>query len=231
MKLGIMQPYFFPYIGYWQLLNAVDKYVIYDNIQYTKKGWINRNVILANNGTTHLSIPIKKDSDYLDIRDRYISESYDKQKVLNQIYSIYKNAPYFQEVFELVRQIIMYEDGNLFSYILYSLREVCRYLCIDTEIIVSSTIDIDHSLRGSEKVLSICKKLQADNYYNAIGGIELYDKKTFKEGGINLSFVNTFPMRYTQFGDEFCPNLSIVDVMMFNSVDEIGSMLSKYELR
>ena len=230
MILGIMQPYFCPYIGYWQLLNAVDKYVVYDNIQYSKKGWINRNMILANNGTSHISIPIKKDSDYLDIRDRFVSGNLDKSKLLNQIRTIYKNAPHFKDAFELMRRILLFEDDNLFSYIYNSIKEICSYLSINTELIVSSTIEIDHSLKGEKKVLSICKKLMADTYYNAIGGIELYDKDLFKKEHINLFFVKTQPVFYKQFSSDFRQNLSIIDVLMFNSVEEVQLMLSKYEL-
>ena len=231
MKLGIMQPYFCPYIGYWQLLNAVDKYVIYDNIQYTKKGWINRNMILSGNGTAHISIPLKKDSDYLDIKDRSISESFDKEKMLNQIRSTYRKAPYFTDVYEVMQQIILYDNENLFMYLFNSIKHICEYLLINTELIVSSTIAIDHSLKGEEKVLSICKTLQANVYYNAIGGVELYDKALFKKENVDLFFVETQPINYKQYTDIFSENLSIVDVMMFNSVEEIRSILLKYELR
>ena len=80
MKLAIMQPYFFPYIGYFQLIKSVDEFVIYDNIQYTKKGWINRNRILVNGTDYLISLPLKKDSDYLNVVDRQLAESWEKDR-------------------------------------------------------------------------------------------------------------------------------------------------------
>ncbi|WP_108822504.1 WbqC family protein [Dysgonomonas sp. Marseille-P4361] len=230
MKIGIMQPYFLPYIGYFQLLNAVDKYVIYDNIQYTKKGWINRNRILQNGKDLLISIPLEKDSDYLDVKDRYVSKSFDKKKLLNQIRESYRKAPHFEEVMPMMEDIINFEGENLFQYIYNSMQRICRYLNINTEIVISSSLSIDHSLKGQEKVLAICKELQATDYINAIGGQELYNKEDFEKENIGLHFLSTNPIEYKQFKNEFVPWLSILDVMMFNSVGEIGEMLVNYKL-
>ncbi|MDH6309748.1 hypothetical protein M2451_002068 [Dysgonomonas sp. PFB1-18] len=230
MKLGIMQPYFLPYIGYFQLLNAVDKYVIYDNIQYTKKGWINRNRILQNGKDLLISVSVEKDSDYLDIRDRVVSAGFDRKKLLNQIRESYRKAPYFGEVMPFIEEIVNCEDTNLFDYVYNSVKQVCNYLDIKTEIIVSSTLDIDHSLKGQDKVIAICKELGATDYYNAIGGQELYTVEDFKKENINLHFVSTNPIEYKQFANEFVAWLSILDVMMFISVDEIRGMLGNYKL-
>ena len=230
MKLGIMQPYFLPYIGYFQLLNAVDKYVIYDNIQYTKKGWINRNRILQNGKDLMITIPLEKDSDYLDVKERYLSVGFDKKKLLNQIRESYRKAPYFEQVMPLIERIINYDDNNLFHYIDNSVREICRYLEINTEIIISSSLGIDHSLKGQDKVIAICKELKATDYYNAIGGQELYSPEEFKKENINLHFISSSPIEYKQFANEFVPWLSILDVMMFNSLEDIHKILDNYEL-
>lgn len=230
MKIGIMQPYFLPYIGYFQLLNAVDKYVIYDNIQYTKKGWINRNRILQNGKDLLITVPVEKDSDYLDIKDRLVSNGFDRQKLLNQIREAYRKAPHFDSVISLIENIINIDENNLFDYIYNSVKTVCEYLNIDTEIIISSTLDIDHSLKGQDKVISICKKLGATDYYNAIGGQELYNAEDFKKEDIDLHFLSANPIEYKQLKNEFVPWLSILDVMMFNSVDEIKTILENYKL-
>ncbi|MFV0311354.1 MAG: WbqC family protein [Dysgonomonas sp.] len=230
MKLGIMQPYFLPYIGYFQLLNAVDKYVIYDNIQYTKKGWINRNRILQNGKDLMITIPLEKDSDYLDIKDRCLSVGFDKKKLLNQIRESYRKAPYFDMLMPLIERIVNYDDTNLFHYIDNSIREICKYLDIKTEIIISSTLDIDHSLKGQDKVIAICKELKATDYYNAIGGQELYSPEEFKKENINLYFISSNPIEYKQFANEFVPWLSILDVMMFNSLENIHKILDNYKL-
>lgn len=230
MILGIMQPYFMPYIGYFQLLNAVDKYVIYDNAKYTKKGWINRNRILQNNKDTLISISVEKDSDYLDIKDRSVADSFDKRKLINQIRESYRKAPYFEQVIPIVEDIINYQEKNLFLYIYNSIKEVCKYLNIHTEIIISSTIDVDQTLTGQDRVIAICKTLGAEDYYNAIGGQELYHSKDFEKEGINLRFLSSKLVAYKQFNDDFIPWLSIIDVMMFNSLAEIRDMLNEYKL-
>lgn len=230
MKLGIMQPYFLPYIGYFQLLNAVDKYVIYDNIQYTKKGWINRNRILQNGKDLMITIPLEKNSDYLDVKERYLSVGFDKKKLLNQIRESYRKAPYCEQVIPLIERIVNFDDNNLFHYIDNSVREICRYLEINTEIIISSSLGIDHSLKGQDKVIAICKELKATDYYNAIGGQELYSPEEFKKENINLHFISSGPIEYKQFANEFVPWLSILDVMMFNSLEDIHRILDNYEL-
>jgi hypothetical protein len=230
MKLGIMQPYFLPYIGYFQLINAVDKYVIYDNIQYTKKGWINRNRLLQNGKAEYFTLSLKKDSDFLDVKDRFISDSFDKNRMLNQIKAFYQKAPYFDCSYKIVEDIIDNKEQNLFLYNYNSIQKVCKYLNINTELIISSTINIDHSLKGVDKVLAICKSFNTDEYINAIGGTELYNKIDFENENIKLSFLKTNYIEYQQLKNQFVPNLSILDVMMFNSVKEINVMLDKYEL-
>ena len=230
MKLGIMQPYFFPYIGYFQLVNVVDKYVVYDNIQYTKKGWINRNRILMNGKDAYITVPLEKDSDHLNICERKVSNSFEKNKFLNQIKGIYSNAPYFDCIFSIIEDIVCFSEKNLFLFNYNSIQKICKYLNITTEIIVSSTISINHSLKGQDKVLAICQVLNATEYYNAIGGRELYDRQIFAEQNINLQFLKSKPIAYKQFKNDFVPNLSILDVLMFNSVEEINNMLNKFEL-
>lgn len=232
MKLGIMQPYFFPYLGYFQLLNAVDKYVIYDNIQYTKKGWFNRNRYLCDGVDKSFTIPIEKASSYLDVKERKVAESFDREKLKKQIKAAYQKAPYFEKVFALFCDCIDYKDDNLFEYIYYSVKKIAEYVGITTEIIISSSIDIDHDeLKGKDKVIAICEALQADQYYNPVGGMELYNKKEFEDKEIRLSFIRmNSDIIYKQFNNEFVPGLSILDVMMFNSIDDIRCMLEWYEL-
>lgn len=236
MKLAIMQPYFFPYIGYFQLINAVDVFVLYDNIQYTKKGWINRNRILNNGSDMVISLPIKKDSDYLNICDRELSEVFienknKKHKMLNQIRGLYSGAPFFKQTFQLIEKIIWYDDKNLFGFIYNSIMNTLEHLNITTKIKISSDIDINHNLKSQSKVIAICKNLKASTYINAIGGTGLYNKNIFLEENIDLKFIKSKLFEYKQFKDNFCPWLSIIDVMMFNSVDKINNCLnSGYEL-
>ena len=232
MKLGIMQPYLFPYIGYFQLINAVDKFVVYDNIQFSKKGWINRNRILVNGKDEYFTIPLKKDSDFLNIDQRTLAPAFatEKDKLLRRITESYRKAPYFEQVFPLVKEIISQEEDNLFRFIRRSLLAVCESLGIKTEIVVSSAIPIDHELRSQDKVLTICKAMNAYHYINPAGGMDLYSKDVFKQHHIELHFLESKAIEYRQFSDEFVPWLSIIDVMMFNSGDQIKEKLNAYNL-
>ncbi len=225
-----MQPYFMPYIGYWQLLSAVDCFVLYDNIQYTKKGWINRNRFLMNGRDELFSVPLKKDSDYLDVVQRTLSADFNRQKLLNQFDASYKNAPFYAAVFPLVTKIVNAEYCNLFEYIHHSISATANYLGIATPVMRSSKISIDHSLRGEEKVIALCNAMGADVYINAIGGQLLYSKSKFDTHGVLLQFIKTRPISYPQFAKPFVPGLSIIDVMMFNSKEAISSMLRECDL-
>jgi hypothetical protein len=229
MKLGIMQPYFFPYIGYFQLINAVDKYVIYDDVNYISSGWINRNNLLLN-GQKHLfTLTLLGASSNKLINE--ISVNSKQYKAIKTIETVYKKAPYFEDVFPLVKQIFEYEDKNLARFVGNSITSISGYLNINPVFIYSSDIkEKDCSLKGQSKILQICSILGATEYINAIGGQLLYDKIKFKENKIELKFLRTDSFAYKQFRNEFVPHLSILDVMMFNSVEDIGEMLTKYEL-
>jgi hypothetical protein len=230
MKLAIMQPYFFPYLGYFQLMNCVDIFVVYDNIEYTKKGWINRNRFLLRGQAEYFTIPLQKGSDYLQIRDRRIADDFDRVKFLNRIREAYRAAPYFDEAFFLLSRLVENQSKSLFDFLNFSLNELAKCLEISSRIIVSSEIPIDHSLKGASKVLEICRTLGASTYINAIGGLSLYSREAFANNGLELRFIEMLPRTYPQFRGEFVPNLSILDVMMFNSKDEIRSMLGQYRL-
>jgi hypothetical protein len=228
MKLGIMQPYFLPYIGYFQLINAVDAFVVYDNIEYTKKGWINRNRILVNGKDKYITLPLKKDSDYLNIDQRYLSDLFllEKRKLLGKVRENYRKAPYFADVYKLLENILDFDNINLFHFVYNSLVMVCNYLDISKEFIISSSLSIDHNLKSEDKVLEICKQVMADCYINPIGGINLYSRERFIKNSVVLYFLSTNPIRYSQLSEKFTPNLSILDVMMFNSKERITYFLN-----
>jgi hypothetical protein len=227
MKLAIMQPYFLPYIGYFQLINAVDLFVVYDNIKYTKKGWINRNRYLCSSGEAFFSVPLKKDSDEKTVVERRIAESFDRKKMFLRFREAYRKAPCFSSTIQLVESVINYSNDNLFAFIRYSIGCVCTHLAIPTRLVTSSEVPIDHSLKAEDKVLALCRELKADRYINAIGGVELYSKERFAREGIELQFIKSDPVEYRQFGNPFVPWLSIVDCLMFNSVPEVREMLHK----
>ena len=227
VNVAIMQPYFLPYIGYWQLINAVDKFVVYDNIEYTKKGWINRNRFLQNGKDELFTLPLKKDSDYLHIRDRYLSDNFEIQqkKLLRRFENAYRKAPNYEGGIALLKDSLLFDGKNLFQYIFNSIKTVCAYLDIKTELIVSSELEMDHSLRKEQRVIAICKALKATDYMNPIGGVNLYNKQDFTEQKLNLHFQQVKPYSYTQFDNDFVPHLSIVDVVMFNNKAELNNLI------
>lgn len=231
-KIAIMQPYFLPYIGYWQMINAVDEFVVYDNIEFTKKGWFNRNRILDGDHDRLFTVPIKKDSDFLNVKERFLSDDSQKEalRILRIIQNTYRKAPNYTAVYPLVEAIFLYSDKNLFNYIYNSIQAICTYLGIDTNIIISSSVDIDHSLKSEQKVLALCKEQNAGVYINAIGGTALYDKEIFKSNNVDLLFIKARNIEYKQYNNQYVPWLSIVDVMMFNDKVKTSQMLKEYEL-
>ena len=225
MKLAIMQPYFLPYIGYFQLIAAADCFILYDNIKYTKKGWINRNRLLVNGQDEMFSLPLKNASDALDIVQRELAADFKRHKLLNQFVGAYRHAPLFEQVFPLIERIVLHQDDNLFGYLHHAIREICAHLAIDTELRISSSVAIDHGLRAQAKVIALCQAMHADSYLNPIGGLELYDRSDFLSHGIGLHFLKSRLSAYPQFGAPFVPGLSIVDVLMFNPPDTVQTFI------
>lgn len=228
--VGIMQPYFLPYMGYWQLISAVDEFVIYDNIKYTKKGWINRNRFLQNGKDELFSLPLKADSDTLDVAERELSPDFERDKLIRQLQGAYRKAPHYTENFPVIEDIIKNPEQNLSEYISASIHKLCEYLGIGTKLTASSEVAIDHqSLKGQDKVMAICHALDATSYLNPIGGLELYDKSTFEKSGLELSFLRSQVLPYQQFGQPALPHLSILDVLMFNSREQTQAYLSSFD--
>lgn len=231
MKIGIMQPYFFPYIGYWQLINAVDKFVIYDDVNFIMRGYINRNSILINGNAHKFSIPLEKPSQNKLINETKLNFSdSEKKDFLKTLELSYKKAPYYKEVSPIINEIIFNNEKDLTLSIKFSIERINQYLDIKTALLLSSDINKDNSLKGQDKILEICKLLNAQQYINPIGGVDLYDKVKFADNNIKLNFIKTKNIVYKQFNNEFVPNLSIIDVIMFNSKDAVKEMLGEYEL-
>lgn len=231
MRVSIMQPYFFPYIGYFQLIANADVFVIYDDVNFIKKGWINRNNILVNNKPYLFSMPLQNVSQNKLINEILISDL-DKWKtdLLKTISFSYKKAPFYQNVYPLIDKIISFDELNLALYIQNSIQNLCAYLKINTKLIMSSEIDKNNNLNGEDRIIDICLQLGANQYVNAIGGIDLYDIAHFSEKNIKLQFIKSEKIEYKQFKNEFIPWLSIIDVLMFNSVSDVKQILNQYEL-
>jgi len=228
MKLAIMQPYYFPYIGYWQLISAVDIFVIYDDVNYIKQGWINRNNIIGNDSSQLISLQVIGASSFKLINEVHVGNN--SHKILKTIEQIYKKSPNFEKFYSTLQNILLNKEKNLAQFLLFSIAKICEYLDIPTKLILSSDIAKNNELRGQDKILDICQSLHATQYINAIGGKGLYQKEAFLQKNIDLSFIKAKPIEYQQFKIPFIPNLSIIDVLMFNDKQQVRQYLTEFEL-
>ena len=224
MKIGVMQPYFMPYVGYFQLMAAVDKYVIFDDVNYIKRGWSARNNILVN-GQKHLfNIAVEGGSqNNLYTQVKVIDDFSKLRKTLEMAY---KKAPYFQDTMNILEKVFVYEDRRFNHFMRNSYSVILDYLGIETELLFSSDLSNKKALKGKDKILDICLLLGANEYYNAIGGQELYDRQEFADNGIKLGFVEPTLEPYSQLTKEFMPGLSIIDVLMMNSNEDAYKQIS-----
>ena len=231
-KIAVMQPYFLPYIGYFQLISAVDSFVIFDDVNYINRGWINRNRILLDGKDHMITLPLSQASQNKLINE--ISLAPDsllaRKKILTQINHGYKKSEYFSDFYPILSNIILNEEADLVKYLVNSLRLVCDYIGIKSEFILSSEIKKNNQSNGQEKIIEICHSLSANRYLNLIGGLELYDKNVFLENRIDLKFISTNPIEYRQFSENFIPYLSIIDLLMFNSKQRVKEFTENYAL-
>jgi len=235
MKLAIMQPYFFPYIGYWQLINAVDRFILFDDVQYIRHGWINRNRVLKNGGGwKYVTIPVKRQGREMKIKDVLIAESADVSKiVLNSLIPYKKMAPFYKETISFVSEALStVSDRHISTINEATIKLTASYLGIRTQIDVSSKLNLDYSqVKGpGDWAFEISKQIGAEEYINPVGGRELFDKQKFASANIKLQFIKPREMVYQQDGLKFEPWLSIIDVLMFNGREKNISMLNEYEI-
>ena len=232
MKLGIMQPYLFPYIGYFQLINAVDTFVFYDDVNFIKRGWINRNNILID-GKAHLfSIPLIKASQNKLINETFINyETNWRSTFLETIRSNYSKAPYFKHVYELIEETINKEHQKISDLATDSIINCCNYLGFDKNFELSSEkYTSTKGLEKADRLIKISKLNQALEYINPSGGNELYSKEYFRKNDVKLSFIDNGIPEYSQSTNEFVGGLSIIDVLMFNSKEQVKKMLDLYKI-
>jgi len=230
VKAGIMQPYFFPYIGYFQLINSVDKFVFLDDVNYINRGWINRNRILVNGNAHMFTVSLKDASQNKLIKEIEIADDGSKSKILKTIEHAYKKAPHFEVVYDLLKTVFLSPINDIAILAKKSIYAVCEFLSIGTSVIESSAIFNNKQLRGEQRIIDINKQLLASDYINPIGGEELYSKENFLGSGINLHFLKTDQIKYSQFNNKFVPSLSIIDTLMFNSVAETIKLLDRFSL-
>jgi WbqC-like protein family. len=228
MKIAIMQPYIFPYIGYFQLIDSVNQFIIYDDVQFIKGGWINRNSIIVNGEKYMFNLILSGASSNKNINQINVYKN--QNKLLKTIEYNYKKAPFFYSIFPLLSSILNNKEDNLSLFIGHSIIELCQFINIDTNIIYSSNIEKNNLLKGKDKVIDICKTMTADVYINSIGGKQLYSKEEFEKHNIDLKFLRTDKLQYHQQSNQFIPNLSIIDLLMYNGKDGTIELIKKYTL-
>lgn len=228
MIVAIMQPYFFPYIGYFQLMRAVDQFVFYDDAQYMKNGWINRNRIAIGEEEKWITLPVKHTGLHTKINERqYILEE-NIETIKRKLLAAYSRASNFRKGYAFVCDLLDFDDSNVAVFNANLLRESAQQLGIDCRFTVSSRIAQSGGLRGEAKVIDMCKVLGADHYINPIGGLELYDPEHFSEAGLRLSFLRTtLPPTHFRNGEA---HLSIVDTVMHNEWEGAQSQLERCEI-
>lgn len=232
MKLAIMQPYLFPYVGYFQLVAAVDKFVFYDDVNFIKNGWINRNRLLLSGEVRYITVPLRAASPFLKINEIATSGNGPWQnKMAESLRHSYRKAPYFEKINAIFSEVIFAEDQQIASVAKSSVLAIARYLQLDTNFVQSSAVYANHHLRGTERVIDICRAEQASHYYNLPGGRDLYDGDTFASHGIDLRFIVTELVAYQQATAAFQPGLSMLDVLMYNDVAMARAMLSDIAVR
>lgn len=228
MKGGIMQPYFFPYIGYYQLAYDVKKYVFLDDVTFIKQGYINRNSILLQGKRHEFTLPVNNISSFRNINEHAYQENF--SKFLKLLDSAYKKAPFFDVVMPLIESIVLDGNINVAQKNAKSLTQVFEYLGLEREFIFASEVRGGGGKKGQERVIDICQNLGVKQYCNAIGGKDIYDAKCFNVAGIDLKFLQSKIPPYSQGKNNFISHLSIIDILMHCERGVVIKMLGDYDL-
>ncbi|PVZ15713.1 MULTISPECIES: WbqC family protein [unclassified Pseudomonas] len=228
--VAMMQPYWFPYLGYFQLIAAADVFVLGDDLQYVKDGWINRNRILCNGEPQIISLPLRKAPHGLAINQRELAGDAEAAmgKLLRTLGLHYARAPYCKQVIALLEPLLLHPQQNLARYLGHTLRGLCAYLQIDTPIVVASALPVGAVTDKQHRVIRTLQCVGGSHYLNPIGGLDLYDPDYFAAAGMSLEFHRMNPVVYPQLREPFVPSLSIIDVLMFNPAERIRAWLPDF---
>jgi hypothetical protein len=233
-RLSVMQPYIFPYIGYFQLINATDMIIFYDDVTYIKGGWINRNRLVFSGNDNYFSIPLLNSSSYRLIKDIELHPTQYfvwKKKFFKSVQQNYSKAPYFKDIFNLIAECFDDEYGSISDLAINSVNLVFSYL--DKKIEWAKSSEITPHTKGFERadrIIQIAKELDCTVYINMIGGKGLYSKSYFKERGVDLRYIQPENITYRQFHNEFIPWLSILDILMFNDKKTVLNFFESFKM-
>ena len=230
MRLAVMQPYLFPYLGYYQLIDAVDRFAVFDDVHFIKRGWINRNRILLDGEPYRFTVPLVEASQNRLIRDILVSPDGWQDKLLRTLATAYQRAPHRDAVLALVEDVLGASRESIGELAFVSLARVCERIGIEADFVRSTAVYGNEDLKGQERILDICEREGAATYVNLPGGRGLYDDGDFRARGIDLRFLACRPQAYEQLGAPFQPDLSIIDVLMFNDPAETRALVGGYRL-
>lgn len=202
--------------------------VVYDDVNYIKGGFINRNYILYEGKKKWLTINTKGASQNKIINQVLLD--FDRRKIENIVFHAYGKSPYYDKIYPIFMDLINYDECNLSCFVSNSIYQLCKLFKIDTSIVYSSNLDISQHLKGQNRIIEICRHMRADTYINPIGGLNLYSRSDFSYHGITLQFMNKLPFKYTQYTDNFISDLSILDVLMFNDIETVVSSIKTHKL-
>lgn len=232
MKLGIMQPYFFPYLGYFDLINYTDRWIVFDTAQYIRHGWVNRNRVLRpTTGWTYIVVPVKKHGRETAISDVEIANNQDwKTSLLGKVMHYKNKAPYVDETMSLIKDCLMPLEDSLACLNVYVMDMVCKRLGINFDYTFFSEMNLDIGpVEGpGDWALRISEALGATEYANPPGGVDLFNEQAFVNRGIKLTIRNLPTYQYTCGNYDFVPNLSIIDVLMWNEPQKIKAYLDEH---
>ena len=229
MKISIMQPYLFPSLAYWQLFRASDKFVILDDVNYIKRGWINRNRVVIAGGDHLFTAPVAQASQNRLIKYMEFADDKWKSKLATTLNKSYARTPFFKSASALVDECLGCQEKNVSKFILNSFRLINAYMGTEVDIVESSSIyNSPHT--GHKRIVDICAKEKSSCYINSIGGKLLYSADMFTGNGMELKFLKSDCLQYKQNSETFIPNLSIIDVIMNNSKEDVNIMLNQYQL-
>lgn len=224
---GIMQPYFFPYLGYWQLVSKVDVFVILQRVKFVKQSWINRNFVLGSGENVLISVPLEKASDFALIEDRKVSDVWTntRGKILRQIQHVYGQSPFFEEISSWLKEQLSFPEKNLSNYLEHQIRSTASLLDINTKIVAEKDLGDFSEFERSSRIFGICKSLECDAYLNLPGGRSLYSRDSFRKAHIKLGFLDPFLPAYPQGRIDFVSSLSVIDSLFWNGPMKTAEMV------
>jgi hypothetical protein len=226
LKIAIMQPYLFPYVGYFQLISEADRFVFFDDVNFINKGWINRNRLLFSGEVKYFTVPISGASQNSLICDILISNDKSWEgKIEKSIRQSYSKAPYFRQVFDLIYPVLFGGHTMIGEMAKESVQKVSNYLSISVEFVSTSKVYQNKSLKSENRIRDICRKEKSDAYINLNGGRDIYNSANFAVDEIKLTFIGSRLSTYPQFSSSFAPGLSIIDVLMHNSPTQVLELL------